>query len=178
MLSRKQVSQQSGVAMLEVLISIIVLSFGLLGLAGLQLAGMKSNQTAYLRSVATSAAYDMADRMRANMAGVKAGNYDAISATIPATPSATCNGAGCSAAQLATFDATNWLFAYALPGGTGSVTKKVNSNLFVISVNWTERCQSSESGCFLPSPPAAPSTPVPSGQTGVLTRTFSTEIAP
>lgn len=160
MLSQKSSGQQSGAAMLEVLISILVLSFGLLGLAGLQLAGIKSNQTAYLRSVATSAAYDMADRMRANMAGVKAGNYNAISATIPSTPSATCNGAGCTAAQLATFDATNWLFAYALPGGTGSVTKKANSNLFVISVNWTEKCLQGE--CT----------------SGYLTRSFTTEIAP
>lgn len=160
LLRQKQFKQQSGMAMLEVLISIVVLSFGLLGLAGLQLAGMKSNQTAYLRSVATSAAYDMADRMRANMNGVKAGNYDAISATIPSSPSVACNGAGCSASQLATFDATNWLFAYALPGGTGSVTRRVNSNLFVISVNWTEKCQEGE--CT----------------SGSLTRSFTTEIAP
>jgi type IV pilus assembly protein PilV len=160
MLSQKYSGQHSGMALLEVLISIVVLSFGLLGLAGLQIAGMKSNQTAYLRSVATAAAYDMADRMRANMAGVKAGNYDSITATIPASPSTTCTGSGCTPAQLATFDATNWLFSYALPGGTGNVTKKANSNLFVISVNWTEKCQQGE----------CPS--------GYLTRSFTTEIAP
>jgi len=163
MLSQIKFRQQSGMAMLEVLISILVVSFGLLGLAGLQLVGMKSSQTAYLRSMATNAAYDMADRMRANIIGVRNGNYNAISASIPATPSTVCNGGGgCSAAQLASFDATNWLFGYALPGGTGSVTKKVNSNSFVISVQWKEKCGQGEQNC--------------SG--GALDRSFSTEIAP
>jgi type IV pilus assembly protein PilV len=55
-----------GFTLVEVLVAVLVLAVGLLGLAGLQLASMKSNHSAYRRSQATIAAYDLLDRMRAN----------------------------------------------------------------------------------------------------------------
>lgn len=57
---------QSGVSMIEVLVAIIVLSIGLLGLAGLQTAGLKYNQSANFRSTATMMAYSILDSMRAS----------------------------------------------------------------------------------------------------------------
>jgi type IV pilus assembly protein PilV len=50
----------------EVLVAVLVLSIGLLGLAGLQIAGVKANESARLRTEATLAAYDVADRVRAD----------------------------------------------------------------------------------------------------------------
>jgi type IV pilus assembly protein PilV len=61
-------TNQRGFTLTEVLIAVLVLAVGLLGLAGLQLAGMKSNHSAYLRSQATIVAYDLLDRMRADPA--------------------------------------------------------------------------------------------------------------
>src|ERR1700704_1087533 len=55
-----------GFTMLEVLISIVVIAFGLLGIAGLQAYAIKNNHSAALRSTATSLANDMIDRMKAN----------------------------------------------------------------------------------------------------------------
>ena len=60
----------TGFTLIEVLIAMLVLAVGLLGLAGLQATSLKNNQSAYNRSQATQLAYDMADRMRANVAGV------------------------------------------------------------------------------------------------------------
>jgi len=57
---------QQGVSLLEVLISIVVLSVGLLGYAGLQTLSMKNNTSAFQRSQATILTYDIVDRMRAN----------------------------------------------------------------------------------------------------------------
>ncbi|MEW6119422.1 MAG: type IV pilus modification protein PilV [Pseudomonadota bacterium] len=57
---------QRGVTLLEVLISIVVLSIGLLGYAGLQTASLKNNTSAFQRSQATMLTYDIIDRMRAN----------------------------------------------------------------------------------------------------------------
>jgi type IV pilus assembly protein PilV len=57
---------QRGVALLEVLIVFFVLSIGLLGMAALQLRSIQYNQSSYLRSQATVAAYDMLDRVRLN----------------------------------------------------------------------------------------------------------------
>jgi type IV pilus assembly protein PilV len=57
---------QQGTTLLEVLISIVVLSVGLLGYAGLQTLSMKNNTSAFQRSQATILTYDIVDRIRAN----------------------------------------------------------------------------------------------------------------
>lgn len=59
---------QAGFTLVEVLVTIIVLAIGVLGLAGLQLASMRSNHSAFLRTQATLAANDLIDRMRINPA--------------------------------------------------------------------------------------------------------------
>jgi len=59
-------SRQSGFTLVEVLVTVIIMAIGLLGVAGLQLAGMRSNHSAFLRTQATIAAYDLIDRMRAD----------------------------------------------------------------------------------------------------------------
>ena len=61
-----QKKSQYGFTLLEVLIALLVLSIGLLGLAALQTTGLRSNQMASMRTLATQAAYDITDRMRAN----------------------------------------------------------------------------------------------------------------
>ena len=66
----------NGFTMVELLVAVLVLSIGLLGLAGLQAAGLRNNQSAYLRSQATILAYDVADRMRATRAAAAAGAYN------------------------------------------------------------------------------------------------------
>lgn len=62
-------SRQSGVSLIEVLVSIVLLSFGIVGMAGLLFNGTKFNHSAYLRSQGISLAYDVADRMRSNLDG-------------------------------------------------------------------------------------------------------------
>ena len=72
---------QRGVTMLEVLIAILIISVGLLGTAGLQAVGLRASIAANERTAATLLAYDAADRMRANMAGVALGAYHNYTAT-------------------------------------------------------------------------------------------------
>ena len=73
-------AKNSGIALIEVMVAVFVLSIGLLGIAGLQITGVKSNHSAYINSQTTQVIYDLADRMRANMAGSKAGGYLATAA--------------------------------------------------------------------------------------------------
>lgn len=137
-----QSRQESGFTLLEILVAIVVLSIGLLGLAGLQVVSLNNNQVAYYRSIASQQAYDIADRMRANLAGVTAGSYDnLISSSTPAGMAGT--------------DWTQWLnnSAAMLPNGTGSVrcvrgpaasctANDASSNrIFDITVSWTEKTQ-------------------------------------
>lgn len=72
---RPAVHTQRGFSLLEILVAIIVLSIGLLGLAGLQVSGMKANQGAYLRTQANALAYDIIERMRANVTPAITGAY-------------------------------------------------------------------------------------------------------
>lgn len=145
-------NKHSGFTLLEVLVAIVVLSLGLLGLAGLQAASLRNNQSAYYRGVATQQTYDMVDRIRANLAGVTAGNYNNLTGVIPANPA--CFTAGCSAASIAATDHFQWNTTNAalLPGGVGSVvcadgpavagcTAATGNWLFSITVSWTERTE-------------------------------------
>lgn len=69
-------SRQSGVSLLEVMVSLFVLSIGMLGMAGLQMASLRSNQSSYERSAAVLGAYTMIDRLRADTAAAQAGGYN------------------------------------------------------------------------------------------------------
>jgi type IV pilus assembly protein PilV len=136
----------AGFTMIEVLITLIILSLGLLGLAGMQATGLKSNHEAYMRSQATLLAYDMSDRMRANMAGVSAGNYNNISG-IPQSYT-DCESNACTPAQMAVFDTYQWNTALAdkLPSGQGTVT--TSGGISTLSVMWDhERSGASGTDC-------------------------------
>jgi type IV pilus assembly protein PilV len=54
---------QVGFTLLEVLVAVLVLSFGLLGLAAMQLKGLQSANLAYQRTLATAAAQDAVERL-------------------------------------------------------------------------------------------------------------------
>ena len=57
---------QTGFSLVEVLISVIILSFGLLGMVGLQAAALQSNKEARLQSTAMTQATELAEMMRGN----------------------------------------------------------------------------------------------------------------
>ncbi|MDO9167110.1 MAG: type IV pilus modification protein PilV [Rhodoferax sp.] len=59
---------ESGFSLIEVLISIVVLSFGLLGMVGMQAASLQSNREARLQSSAVVLARELAELMRGNKA--------------------------------------------------------------------------------------------------------------
>ena len=129
-----------GFTLLEVLIAIVVLSIGLLGLAGLQAAGLRNNNSAYMRTIATQQIYDMTDRLRNKPEGVASTGYDAVTG-IPTSPNLDClTATGCSPADMATYDAFEWNTANKnlLPSGQGTVTRVGTTNRFTITVMWDD----------------------------------------
>lgn len=119
--------RESGLTLIEVLIALVVLSIGLLGLAGLQAQGMRFNHEAYLRTQATILAYDMLDRMRANRAAALSGNYDIALATDPV------------GVTVAATDLADWktMLEENLPTGDGAVDVEA-SGVAVVVVQWDE----------------------------------------
>jgi len=141
-MTRHPYSFAQGFTLLEVLIAIVVLSFGLLGLAGIQAAGVRNTHSANLRTLAVQQAYDMAERMRANVDGVNANAYDAIDSSTPADPS--CITSGCTAANLAVYDHFAWNTnnGNMLPSGKGTVAAIASTTApnkaYVITVMWDD----------------------------------------
>jgi len=56
-----------GVGLIEVLVAVAILAFGLLGIAALQATAIRNSQSSYQRSQAVTLTYSMLDRMRANL---------------------------------------------------------------------------------------------------------------
>lgn len=114
--------------MLEVLISMVIIAFGLLGVAGLQAFALKNSSSASQRLTATALANDMMDRLRSNYASVDAGgynkpliaDYDAPSGCVNPTSSTVC-----TTAEVAQNDRYEWQqrIARALPNGRGIVCR-------------------------------------------------------
>lgn len=116
-----------GFSLLEVLIAVLVLSIGLLGLAGLQVLSIKQNHNSYLRSQATFLAHDVIERMRANRTAAVGGAYD-----IGFGESA---GSGGSVAES---DLASWKarLARELPSGDGDVA--VSGELATVTIRWDD----------------------------------------
>jgi type IV pilus assembly protein PilV len=121
-------NKRSGFSLIEVLVAVLVLSIGLLGLAGLQGQALRDNQSAFLRSRAVQRAEDILDRMRANRALALNGAYNIALATDPVD----------SPGTVAETDLAEWktTITAALPAGAGSVA--VNGKIATVVVEWTE----------------------------------------
>ncbi|MDR2688790.1 MAG: type IV pilus modification protein PilV [Azoarcus sp.] len=94
--SKRFPKRQTGSTLLEVLISVFVLAFGLLGVAGLQIASLRNSQSSLQRAQAVFLTDSILDAMRATIdlhnpeiPAVRAGYIGTYSATPPAAPSGT-----------------------------------------------------------------------------------------
>ena len=126
---------QKGLSLIEVMIALAVFSFGLLALAALMASGLKYNTSALHRSYATSQAYDMADRMRANRLGLV--SYNSLSG-LGANP--VCIETGCTPEKMAQYDRWQWNNdnARLLPKGTGTVCLTSDPDIYTITIHWND----------------------------------------
>lgn len=118
---------ERGFTLLEILIAVVILSIGLLGLAGLQTRSLQTNQSAMMRSLATVLAYDIVDRMRANRAKARDGGYNQVLAAPPP-----------AGGTIEKDDIIAWLadIARKLPTGDGAIN--VNADIVTVTVQWND----------------------------------------
>lgn len=116
--------RQAGLSLIEVLVAVVLLSIGLLGLAGLQASGMRVGQSSIHRSLAAQLAQDMIERLRANVVNADAYNLSLGDATPACASAPAC-------------DLRDWrLRLQSLPAGTGAVT--VSGQRATVLVQWDD----------------------------------------
>ena len=135
----------SGSSLLEVLVTMVILSIGLLGYAGMQLSSMRSTEMGRMRSEVIALASDISDRLKANHDEALQGSYDGnLAEKIPAQPG--CSAQACSPQEISRHDMSSWYQRLStLPAGSGAIAKTgisingIDSTLMTISVCWSEK---------------------------------------
>lgn len=117
-------SPNKGFTLIEVLISVLVVSLGLLGMASLQMKSIQFSRSAHHRSMATVLAHDMSERMRANIQGVQDPNayYNQLTGAASGSVYA-CAVQVCDSQDLQQDDYNTWRTGLGelLPSGEGIV---------------------------------------------------------
>jgi type IV pilus assembly protein PilV len=127
--SRHHGKKQSGVSMIELLVSLLIFSFGMLGLAGLQIRALSVSQSSLYRSQATVLADDLLDRMRADRTNALNGNWNTAIGTAASAVTGT---------QLYKTDMSDWkgTVESLLPSGKASVS--VSSGIATVTLQWDD----------------------------------------
>jgi len=126
----------AGFTLVEMLVSLVITSVGLLGVAKLALGTVQANDSALMRSQATALMQQIIENMRANDTLAQAGEYNVAIGVTPA-------GSGIPATDLV---AWKTLLQSALPDGDGSVTTAQEINpatgsdetVATVTVQWND----------------------------------------
>ena len=120
--------RQRGFGLIEVLVAVVVLSIGLLGLAGLQLRTIRNNESSFERGLAVVETHSIADAMRADRTNAINGNFNIAMGAAPPT--------GTTFADTAVASWRGNLTA--LLGSTASGSVACNGSACTIVVQWDD----------------------------------------
>ncbi len=139
----RTMKKQAGFSLIEVLIALIIMSVGMLGIAGLYVQSLQAGRTSMFRHQAVALAGDVADRIRANPTG----GVSYMDAT-GADNGCVAANIDCDVAGMALHDVFLWKqqAGNSLPGsaatGGGDVTVNFDDTvippLYTITVSWEE----------------------------------------
>ncbi len=130
----------SGVSLVEILITVFVLSIGLLGIAASQALGVSNNHDSYLRSQATMMINELTERMSINIAAVDADDFNINAFDLNScgtAPATLCEGtaANCTPQQMATYDIYRMACGYDAGGADGIVNIFPNASLSITCID-------------------------------------------
>lgn len=138
--------KQKGATLIEALISILVMSLGLLGIAGLQLSALSYQKSAWSSHRVAEIVNDITEKIRANPSAAKAGNYN-YSSNYNTGSSATftlnnCHTGSsfCSLSQIAADDISNFVTKtqQLLPRGAAQITGS-SSTGYTVTVMYLDK---------------------------------------
>jgi len=135
---RVHARKSAGFSLVEAMVSLIVISVGMIGIAALYGQGLSAGRTALSRTVAVNLAATMAENIRVNRLGQ--GAYAGAGADNNCDPDAG-GGVDCTPAQMAAHDLFLWNadVASELPNGVGAVAFVAGTPpTYTITVTWDE----------------------------------------
>jgi len=118
-------TKNKGFSLIEILISLVIMSVGMMGLASLKMVSIQGTSDAHFRHEGSLVMMDLADRMRANLDAVDGGLYESESTVSLVPPSVLCSGTTtCTSNQLAAYDnyQVATLLSEAVPGSAITIT--------------------------------------------------------
>lgn len=104
---------ESGATLIEILVTVLILSFGMLGMAALQTRALQGSQSSVQRSQAIMLSNYIMDAMRVDRESAKGGDYNTGANPI-------CGPSGVTGATLAKNNMRDWLTAAQLGLGVAS----------------------------------------------------------
>ncbi len=131
---------QAGLSMIEVLVSLTIVAFGVLGLLGLQARALSFQRDSFDRRTAAEMVAQMAERVRANHMGLVSGSYAGTFHVATVTPTVIAC-AVCTPAQLAARDQAQWLAEYRrrTPGSAAYFQwNPADPRSILVSIAWPE----------------------------------------
>ena len=146
--------QRRGFTMIEVLVTLVILLFGLLGIAGMMAKGQRAAYEALQRQQALAMVADMAERILGNRTQAAAyataapltqpagASYGLYYADLLKSNITNCAGANCTAADLQRYDIAMWeglMLGYSerMVAGTTSVGGILNANGCIVELTNT-----------------------------------------
>ena len=154
---RRGLQTVRGVSLIEVLVSIVIASMGILALAGVNATAVRYTKMSQYRSTAALLASEMGERIRANKAGLQpvGGVFpynlttdfagQAAGPAAPALTSVPCsspNAAGdsCSVADIAALDLWQWQVQVRnlLPEGSAYISTDIGNSAVDLYVVWRD----------------------------------------
>jgi type IV pilus assembly protein PilV len=150
---------EDGFTLVELLITLVIVSVGMLGLAKLQAAATAETSTARIRSIMAYQAESLAGAMRANRgfwannlvtpqpkvttaAGATNGAYTVVAGSVPTSSSKDCTLSACATNELAAWDLKQWTMAYAtqFPSATSTIACATTTGPVTcdITLSWNE----------------------------------------
>lgn len=121
-----------GFSLIEVLIALLIVSFGMIGVGTALLVVHRSTGSSYLQQESVQLAANIIDRMRQNSAAAQSGAYDItyVGGAL-AAPAQMCDpsGAACTGPQQASYDVWQWVdgLKRLLPGANATVAVAVGA---------------------------------------------------
>lgn len=176
MTTRRRHRNQAGSSLIEALVAMLVLSIGLLGIAGLASASLRYSQGSWARAAVSSSLSDLSDRVRANPSASET-DYRFNTITYEDQREAfddgevaiarDCLAEGCTPTQLAAYHLTDWRLSLnrSMPGAAAWVSGQ-RSTGYLATVMWYDKSFVKDDGV---TPEASPTCEVDAA--GVITDT-------